>query len=78
MRKLLIILLLVSNSAVAQTIPSEYVLRVTPAELDVISDGLQTQPFGKVANLMNKLRAQILEQQQPKHEDKKDGGTPEK
>ncbi len=42
----------------------EYTVTVTPADVDLISDGLQTQPFGKVFPLMNKLRAQILQQQQ--------------
>ncbi len=42
----------------------EYTVKVTPADVDLISDGLQTQPFGKVFPLMNKLRSQILEQQQ--------------
>jgi len=42
----------------------EYSIKVTPADVDLISDGLQTQPFGKVFPLMNKLRSQIIEQQQ--------------
>ena len=42
----------------------EYIVKITPADADLISDGLQTQPFGKVFPLMNKLRSQILEQQQ--------------
>lgn len=43
--------------------PAEIVLKVSPAELDIISEGLQTQPFGKVVLLMNKLRLQVIEQQ---------------
>ncbi len=43
--------------------PAELVLKVTPDEVNTISEGLQTQPFGKVVPLMNKLRQQITEQQ---------------
>lgn len=50
-------------ASVAQTLPAELVLKVTPSELDVISEGLQTQPFGKVVPLMNKLRQQVIDQQ---------------
>ncbi len=54
--------------------PNEYVLKVTPAEIDIISDGLQTQPFGKVSPLMLKLRQQIIDQQKQadKVEEKKE------
>lgn len=55
--------------------PPEIVLRVTPAEIDLISEGLQTQPFGKVVPLINKLREQIMAQQPkpvPPVEPKKD------
>lgn len=41
----------------------EIILRVTQSELDLISEGLQTQPFGKVVPLINKLRDQIIAQQ---------------
>lgn len=41
----------------------ELILKVTPPELDLISEGLQTQPFGKVVPLINKLRQQIVDQQ---------------
>jgi len=41
----------------------EYQLKVSPAEVDIISEGLQTQPFGKVYPLINKLREQVLAQQ---------------
>ena len=58
MKKLLIILLLLPTAANAQIR-----LDVTQAELDIISEGLQTQPFGKVVPLINKLRDQILAQQ---------------
>ena len=42
----------------------ELTLHVTPAELDLISEGLGTQPFNKVVPVIQKLRAQMLEQQQ--------------
>lgn len=77
MIKYVVTFVLLSTAAIAQPIvPSEYVIKLAPAEIDIISDGLQTQPFGKVAPLMNKLRAQVLEQQQPKQEDKKDNAAP--
>lgn len=41
----------------------EIKLTVTPGELELISEGLQTQPFGKVWPLINKLRQQFVEQQ---------------
>lgn len=57
--------MLMSGVAYAQAPvqPNEYVLKVTPAELDIISEGLQTQPFGKVVPLINKLRQQVVDQQ---------------
>lgn len=42
---------------------AEYTLKVTAPELDIISDGLQSQPFGKVSPLIAKLRQQIIDQQ---------------
>lgn len=59
-----------------QPVP-ELTLKVTAPELDLISEGLQTQPFGKVVPLINKLRQQIVDQQSkpaaeaPKVEEKK-------
>lgn len=70
MRKILICVALFSTSAIAQPVqnsvqqPSEYTLKVTPADTDLIAEGLQTQPFGKVVPLINKLREQIIQQQQ--------------
>ena len=61
MIKYVLLACVISSAAIAQ--PAEYQLKVTPPELDTISEGLQTQPFGKVAPLMNKLRAQVIEQQ---------------
>lgn len=44
---------------------TEIILKVTPSDIDILSDGLQTQPFGKVMPLINKLRQQVMEQQKP-------------
>lgn len=66
MKKTIIITaLLIASSALAQQ--ADYNIKLTPAELDIVSEGLQTQPFGKVFPLMNKLREQIIAQQ-PKPE----------
>lgn len=43
---------------------AEYTVKVTSQELDLIAEGLQSQPFGKVLPLINKLRQQVVEQQQ--------------
>ena len=43
--------------------PSEYNLKVSPAELELISKGLGTQAFNDVLPLVNKLRSQVMEQQ---------------
>lgn len=67
-KSLIIAFVMLPTIAFAQQVPSlasEFKLSVTQAELDIISEGLQTQPFGKVAPLVNKLRAQIIEQQKP-------------
>jgi hypothetical protein len=71
-----------STVALAQqpTVPQlqEYTIKVSPADVDIIAEGLQTQPFGKVFPLMNKLRTQIVEQQQaaaPKPVPDLNGGT---
>lgn len=41
----------------------EYTLKVTDEDLNLLAAGLQTQPYGRVAPLINKLQAQIIEQQ---------------
>jgi hypothetical protein len=45
--------------------PSEYTLKVSPADIDLISEGLGTQPFNKVVPLIQKLRTQVQQQQEP-------------
>lgn len=54
-----------NEQARAQEPPKEFTLKVTQPELELISEGLQTQPFGKVFPVINKLSAQINEQRQP-------------
>lgn len=63
-RYLLLATIILPTLAFAQTpnVP-ELTLKVTQPELDIISEGLQTQPFGKVVPLINKLRQQIIDQQ---------------
>jgi hypothetical protein len=65
MKKLVLIAFLVPTLAYAQPVqqPATYNLVVSPAELDVISKGLGTQPFNDVLPLINKLRQQVMEQQ---------------
>lgn len=70
MKRLIILTTMLPTLAIAQSttiqhpmaVP-EWTLKVTPPELDLISEGLQTQPFGKVVPLINKLRQQIVDQQ---------------
>lgn len=73
MKRLIIAALLCSSVVYAQPAPTlpqsapvspppEITLKVTQPELDLISEGLQSQPFGKVVPLINKLRTQIMEQ----------------
>lgn len=63
MKKFLVLVALLATPAMAQQPVSDYNIKLTPAELDIVSEGLQTQPFGKVFPLMNKLREQIIAQQ---------------
>jgi hypothetical protein len=43
--------------------PSEFTFKVTPAEVDVIAKGLETQPYKDVVPLLQKLREQFTAQQ---------------
>jgi hypothetical protein len=70
MHKYILIGLLISTPVYAQQ-PNqqiinqiEYNIKLTGPDLDLIGEGLNTQPFGKVVPLINKIKAQILEQQQ--------------
>ncbi len=71
MKKLIFIFAMLPTIAFGQQ-PSEYNLRVTPAEIDLISKGLGTQPFNDVLPLINKLRSQVIEQQPKPVENKAD------
>lgn len=51
--------------------PQEYTIKLTAQDLDVIGAGLGEQPFNKAAPLINKLRQQVMEQQQSKPDDKR-------
>jgi hypothetical protein len=42
----------------------EYTVKLTAAELDVVGEALGSQPYKLAAPLINKLRQQVIEQQQ--------------
>lgn len=67
MKRLLILsLLLVPTIALAQQQPTEFTFKVTPADADVIWEGLRELPVKKVEPVMTKLRQQVMEQTQAK------------
>jgi len=43
--------------------PQELTFKVTPAEVDVIAKGLESQPYKDVVPLLQKLREQFVAQQ---------------
>lgn len=43
----------------------EFNIKLTGIELDLIGEGLGTQPFNKAAPLIAKLREQVIQQQKP-------------
>ena len=49
--------------AVQSTAPTEYSLKLLPAEVDIVGRALGTQPFNDAAPLINKIRQQVIEQQ---------------
>ena len=51
---------------------TEYIVKLTGPELDLIGEGLGTQPFKAVAPLLQKLREQISAQQQAASQEKKE------
>ncbi|HNA21766.1 MAG TPA: hypothetical protein PLN40_10195 [Agitococcus sp.] len=59
-------LAMVTPVAAQQQQPSEYVLKITPAELDQIGKALGLMPYNDVAQTVQKLRQQVVDQQQPK------------
>lgn len=61
-----LVCLLAANPVLAQTPTQpkqEYHINVTGDELDLIGEGLGTQPFNKVLPLLNKLKQQVADQQ---------------
>jgi hypothetical protein len=46
------------------TVPQEFNLKLTPAEVEIVGKGLEERPFKEAAPLMQKLREQIMQQQQ--------------
>lgn len=69
---LLLILCLIPSPLLAQVQSFEYTIKLTGQELDLIGEGLGTQPFKLVAPLLQKLREQVAAQQASKPEEKKD------
>jgi len=54
---------LLAAPAIAQTIgPEKYTLTLTPLEANAVGVALMRQPYGEVADLMNKLNDQIKKQ----------------
>ena len=65
MKRLLTIgLLFLATPALAQT-PSEFTIKVTPQEADILWAGLRELPVKIAEPVMNKLRQQIVEQTKP-------------
>jgi len=62
MKKLIVVFCLISCPVFAQQ-QIEYTVKLTGQELDLIGEGLGTQPFKVVAPLLQKMREQIAEQQ---------------
>lgn len=66
MKRLLILsLFFLATPALAQT-PSEFTIKVTPQEADVLWAGLRELPVKIAEPVMGKVRQQIMEQSQPK------------
>lgn len=53
---------LLVSPALAQQPPSEYIIKLTPADVAVVGKALGSQPFNDVAPLLQKLQGQIEEQ----------------
>lgn len=68
MRKIVMVIALISAPAYAQAptqTQPEITLKVTPADITLLGEGLGMLPYAKVAPLMQKLQIQINQQQQP-------------
>lgn len=70
--------IMVVHPVQAQQLPTEFTLKVAPADIDKIGKGLSKLPFEDVADLMQSLRNQVIQQQQAANkpvEEKKDGSS---
>ena len=62
---MLLVAAITPTYAQQQQVPMpNYKLTVTPEEIDMIGDALGNLPYAKVLPLINKLRLQVIEQQQ--------------
>lgn len=59
--KIFIALLMMTSAAFAQS--KEYVLKLSPEEVNLVGKLLEAQPYRDVAVLVAKLRAQIVAQE---------------
>ena len=67
--KLILAASLIAIPAMAQeqsSAPSEYTLKITSQELDLLGRALGTMPYNDIAPLLQKLRSQVVEQQKSK------------
>ena len=71
--KLILSVRLIVSPAMAQeatqpvsSAPSEYTLKITSQELDLLGRALGTMPYNDIAPLLQKLRSQVVEQQKSK------------
>ncbi len=76
--KLIIGMVLISSVAYGQQPVSEYNLKVTPQEIELIGKGIGLLPFNDVAALVQKLRSQVMEQQSPPKPVQQNTPDPEK
>lgn len=76
MRKYILVAVLMSGVAFAQPTPApaptvqpnqpaEYVLKLAPLDVELIGKALGGLPFNEAAPIIQKLRQQIVDQQQP-------------
>jgi len=65
MKKLIVIACLLPTLAYSQPVqqPTEYTIKLTAAEVDIVGKGLGLLPYQDVALIIQKLREQIVAQQ---------------
>lgn len=68
-----VVIVMAATTAQAQTPvpPSEYSIKLTAPEVDIVGKALGAMPYSEVALIIQKLRQQIVDQQSPKIEEKK-------